>query len=476
DVFDDLLGFFHGRMYYNMNNWYRMAAYVPGYSRNKANLEMMITANVRENVATGITPSFALSVLYPFIFAWKLVRFGASARRFAVGAKRELARLGSSGFDSLSYEECIRAFRELEGGILRRWYVAIENDFLVMTYAALAKKLLGEERFRASLAFKGKGTEQVGALSALSSAVQAAPEVWDAVERNDPASFRAALERAPDTREALRGYLSEFGGRFANELKLETVGIDEDDEKLMAILKAYAGYTPSPAKDSHVEGLSVAVFALSKFKKHAAMREEFRLLRSNAFMLARRLFRRMGSLLAERGAIREPHDVFYLTLEEILEPRAPESRTLLGQVEARKREYAAHERVEPPTHFSTESRTPPPASRPASLGEVPRGMPASPGVVTGRVKVFKEFSMSALIDFDIMVAPRTDPGWTALVALSKGLIIEHGGLLSHASIVARELGIPAVIGVANATERFRDGEYVTIDGTSGSITSAAHSS
>jgi pyruvate,water dikinase len=94
----------------------------------------------------------------------------------------------------------------------------------------------------------------------------------------------------------------------------------------------------------------------------------------------------------------------------------------------------------------------------------------SPGVVRGRVRVMREFTMPERIDFDILVAGHMDPGWTALIALSKGLIIEHGGVLSHAAIVARELGIPAVIGVQDATTRFADGQSVEIDGTAGTVT------
>ena len=73
------------------------------------------------------------------------------------------------------------------------------------------------------------------------------------------------------------------------------------------------------------------------------------------------------------------------------------------------------------------------------------------------------------IDFEILVTKHTDPGWTALIALSKGLIIEHGGVLSHASIVARDLGIPAVIGVRGATDLYKDGQKVEINGSTGEI-------
>jgi len=67
------------------------------------------------------------------------------------------------------------------------------------------------------------------------------------------------------------------------------------------------------------------------------------------------------------------------------------------------------------------------------------------------------------------VASRTDPGWTALIGVTKGLIIEHGGILSHAAIVSRELGIPTVIGASNATQILKNNQIVEIDGSSGII-------
>ena len=101
---------------------------------------------------------------------------------------------------------------------------------------------------------------------------------------------------------------------------------------------------------------------------------------------------------------------------------------------------------------------------------MPKGRPASPGVIRGEIRVFKEFSMPKKIDFDILVTTHTDPGWTSLISLSKGLIIEHGGVLSHASIVARELRIPAVIGAEGAVNFFKDGQIVELNGSTGAIT------
>ena len=110
----------------------------------------------------------------------------------------------------------------------------------------------------------------------------------------------------------------------------------------------------------------------------------------------------------------------------------------------------------------------------ANKSEVPQknelqARPASSGVVKGKVRVFKDFYMPEKIDFDILVTSHTDPGWTSLIALSKGLIIEHGGVLSHASIVARELNIPAVIGATGAVNFLKNGQMVEIDGLKGTI-------
>jgi pyruvate,water dikinase len=92
-----------------------------------------------------------------------------------------------------------------------------------------------------------------------------------------------------------------------------------------------------------------------------------------------------------------------------------------------------------------------------------------PGRITGRVLVMAEFRPAPWPEFDLLVARHTDPGWSLLLAQCKGLIIEHGGLLSHASIVARELGIPTLVGVAGATDWLATGDHVMLDATAGTV-------
>jgi pyruvate,water dikinase len=101
-----------------------------------------------------------------------------------------------------------------------------------------------------------------------------------------------------------------------------------------------------------------------------------------------------------------------------------------------------------------------------------RGTPASSGRVTGVARVMRDPHAAHLAQGEILVAPSTDPGWTPLFLTAGGLVMETGGAMSHGAIVAREYGIPAVVGVAEATERIRTGQRITVDGGTGTVTFA----
>jgi pyruvate,water dikinase len=98
------------------------------------------------------------------------------------------------------------------------------------------------------------------------------------------------------------------------------------------------------------------------------------------------------------------------------------------------------------------------------------GTPASAGKATGKVRVVMDPVGARLEPGEILVAPSTDPGWTPLFMTAGALVMEMGGVISHGAVVAREYGIPAVVGVPDATARLRDGQTVTVDGAAGTVT------
>ena len=475
-VFENLLGFSHGRMYYNMNNWYRMAQFVPGYKRNKENFETMITSNLRQEIATTIKPSLLFTIAYPAIVLAKVLIFRITEKRFRKYVSKHIKELKKTDFEKLTLQECRDLFNLLEDDLLRKWYITLENDFFVMTYLGILQKLYPEENLQEILLFKSKATEQVGYLMELTKQIQGEPDLWKVVLSGNSKDFETVLDSKPYIKAQYEQYLEKFGGRFANELKLETVGIDEDIKKFMTVLQAYENYTPKQVVRSKMKAVSLPFLknilfkhSLKKFKKYASQREDFRLFRSNMFSITRSIFRRVGVLLADQNMLKHADDVFYMSVEEVLTvANEKENIDLSIKISERKQTYSRYHHENPPAHFlALDGEMIDEVDQTQSESSTIRGVSA--GIASGRVKVMKEFEMPDKIDFEILVTRHTDPGWTALIALSKGLIIEHGGVLSHASIVARELGIPAVIGVRGATDLYKDGQKVEIDGSTGKI-------
>ena len=98
------------------------------------------------------------------------------------------------------------------------------------------------------------------------------------------------------------------------------------------------------------------------------------------------------------------------------------------------------------------------------------GEAVSPGIAEGRIRVILDPQGARLEPGEILVCPSTNPGWTPLFLTASALIMEIGGVMTHGSIVAREYGIPAVVGVHNATTRLKTGQRVRVDGSSGEVT------
>ena len=98
-----------------------------------------------------------------------------------------------------------------------------------------------------------------------------------------------------------------------------------------------------------------------------------------------------------------------------------------------------------------------------------QGQACSPGIVRGPARVVTDPRTATIECGDILVAERTDPGWVTIFPLVKGVIMERGSLLSHSAIVARELGLPAVVGVENACRWLQDGDWVELNGATGQI-------
>jgi pyruvate,water dikinase len=219
--------------------------------------------------------------------------------------------------------------------------------------------------------------------------------------------------------------------------------------------------------------------------KHARARvrdrENLRFERTRLFGRVRALFVELGRKLAAADVLDEPRDVFYLEVDEVLGfvDGTTTCTDLRGLTALRRAEFKRYEQMEPPSdRFETRGMvyqgnsfrdTRPPQRAEERDGDQRRGLGCCPGVVRGPVRVVTDPRHATLRMGDVLVAERTDPGWIMLFPCAAGLLVERGSLLSHSAIVAREMGIPAIVSLDGVTRWLKDGDWVELNGGTGVV-------
>jgi rifampicin phosphotransferase len=170
------------------------------------------------------------------------------------------------------------------------------------------------------------------------------------------------------------------------------------------------------------------------------------------------------------GVLDDARDIYFLTFEE-LHDVARTNTVDRALVRRRKAEYRAFEKLTPPRVITSDGDVPAGAYKREHLpdGALP-GLAVSSGIVEGRARVLLDMREApTLVAGDILVTVFTDPSWTPLFVSIKGLVTEVGGLMTHGAVIAREYGLPAVVGVENATRRIADGQRIRVHGTDGYV-------
>jgi pyruvate,water dikinase len=173
--------------------------------------------------------------------------------------------------------------------------------------------------------------------------------------------------------------------------------------------------------------------------------------------------------LVQAGVLREKEDIYDLTFEELRE--VVSTRKVDDQmIRRRKDEYKLYEKLTPPRVITSDGEIISGKYKRDNLpAEALVGLAVSSGVIEGRARVILDMEEAELEDGDILVTAFTDPSWTPLFVSIKGLVTEVGGLMTHGAVIAREYGLPAVVGVENATKRIKDGQRIRVHGTEGYI-------
>ena len=535
DTFLNVLGLVRGRLYYNLLNWYRILALLPAYRMNRRFLEQMMGVEQAlpdeqaDAIATEVSSGrFADGLRLARTVVGLVANHVTLNRRISAFNRRLAIALAptSPPLADCRAEELVAHYRALRSRLLLHWDAPLVNDFFAMVFYGLLRRLVarwcGDDDATLQNELIGGEGGMVSAEPAIliQRLARLAAEDTPLLERLSSGrlpEIRAELERRPELRDGCRDYLAKFGDRTINELKLESVSLHDDPMPLFRAIGAFGRQIAASRPDGPLSsstsgdrrraaararvsralaGHPIRRLVLSWVLKHARRRvcdrENLRLERTRLFARVRLIFLELGRSLHAAGLLDAPRDVLYLEVDEVL--AFVDGRSTCTDLRAlaalRRREFRAHEndaegpvlpnRFETrgsPYHASHYVRQNPSraSSADATRDDERRGLGCSPGVVRGPVRVVTDPRRADLSSRSILVAEHTDPGWIMVFPAALGVLVERGSVLSHAAIVARELGIPAVVSLPGVTDWLTDGDWIEMDGSTGVVRRVARS-
>lgn len=350
--------------------------------------------------------------------------------------------------------------------------------------ARLAVRMFAEDASAALGADAAAGTAPLQQLASVAQLIAALPETdRDIVRAGDLRLIEATLSATVPGRSVLEAMadLIERWGHIATVNTDFSTPAWRDEPEMLWRLAAVSRQVAEPADTTGVRpknalGGAVIRSRLGALRQFTEAREEVNDVLALTYDALRKATRRAGTLLAPM-VLDSPADIYYLGLEELLETLRGRPAEELRSVATQRAETLAADAEITPPHRLWALRLPPrdrlvtAARAEARSGEVLGGIPASPGVVTGTARVLGySSSTDHLGRGDILIVGHIDVGWTPLFTVVGGVVTAVGGTLSHAAVVARELGVPAVVAVPDATALIPDGSLIRVDGSNGTVT------
>ncbi|MGJ3195715.1 phosphoenolpyruvate synthase [Peribacillus frigoritolerans] len=341
-------------------------------------------------------------------------------------------------------------------------------------------------------------TSEMGlALLDVADVIRPYPEVIDYLQQLKDDNFMdelVKLEGGQETQDAIYDYLGKYGMRCAGEIDITKTRWSEKPTTLVpVILSNIKNFEPNASNRKFEQGRQEALKKehelldrlkqlpdgeqkaketkrmISLIRNFIGYREYPKYGMVNRYFVYKQALLKEAEQLVQANVIHEKEDIYYLTFEELHE--VVRTNKLDYQIiSKRKDEYKLYEKLTPPRVITSDGEI--------IVGEYKRdnpmdeaivGLPVSSGVIEGRARVILNMEDADLEDGDILVTTFTDPSWTPLFVSIKGLVTEVGGLMTHGAVIAREYGLPAVVGVVNATKLIKDGQRIRVNGTEGYI-------
>lgn len=453
------------------------------------------------------TPGAARNIALPVLKkAWKILRTGdprlAKARIEAYMQQQihqtRQALCGVQGIERLKTVQ-----QQLDGMMLG--IVAEIIPYVVP--GIIANKLLDKvlvrwlgdsaELPKLNKSLPGNVTTELGLqLGDLADLLRELPEVEEYLRTAEDSTFYTGLAQVAGGsifKDAFEEFIAQYGMRCPGEIDITHPRWRETPTQLLSSLFSHMqSVKPGEHRERFAAGekeaadavlhildhvkenpikLKLAARLLAVFRYMGGLREHHKYLMSMVLDECKQAIMAEADELVKMGRLEQAEDAYFLNLEELIQIRQGDFRHNAAQLIAkRKEQYQWHQQLKPPRVMTSEGEI---VIVPPDRRNIPEGIligsPVSSGVVEGTARVILRPENAVLHKGEILVAPQTDPGWTPLFQSAKAIVTEVGGLMTHGAVVAREYGIPAVVGLDDATILIKDGDRIRVDGDQGFV-------
>lgn len=516
----NMLGCINGRVFYNLYNWYKLVGILPGFKHNRQFMETMmgvgqsLSAEIKDRIEPHPSWNTLLGSLRKLrtglAFIYYHFNINKIVTRFLLDFDSDYQIYRRKNFAKMRSDELFLLYLEINRKFLSKWKAPIINDFLCMVHFGILNALTSKwlSHVNCNLhndLLSGEGdmesAEPTKMLIRFAHEIKNNKKLRDLVMSTSDYLLLEALKQSEFQEFYSKAchYIDRFGYRCISEMKMEVKDLYVDPSFMFTCIKNYirAGITDISAFEAREKALRDAAemtlhkslrgwkkiiysWSLRQARTTLKHRENTRFSRTRIYGVIRMLFRELGVRLRQSGVIVSSEDIYYLTLQELygIHQGTLTAYNLQGIVDLRRKDYCDFEDREPMIRFQTRGpvywkneildTSDSPMLAAGSDYDL-TGIACCPGVVEGKVRVIHSLKDNLALNGEILVAKRTDPGWIPIFPSISGLLVERGSLLSHSAIVAREMGIPAVVGIKDLLATLTDGMRVRMDGQSGTV-------
>lgn len=476
-VVENLLGMYKGRVYYNINNWYKGLLLLPSFKQNKSDMERMMglkepvnfIVNTKKSLIDRLKllPQLSINIVKLSIaFVQLNRRINAFLTYFTNYHFNFYKHIDSIDSKHTIWQEKLA----LDKYLLDNWSTPIINDFYVMMLNGrvhrklLANNVNNPDQYLSQFKYGQEGIasfRQGKELDKLASVIHTKSILTSKILNKDISIHEYIRTNEPLIFEDIQRFIHEYGDRTIAELKLETISMRNDVQVFYKYLSVYLNDDIQKFDQNHDKNERIP-FYVKKLLGAIKNREELRLKRTHLFGMYRTLYLKIGDYLFKDSKIKSARDIFFLTESEI-EQCLFQNANYLDLIETRKIEFEEHKLLEVPDRVFFPEPIELSVSEEFTKEGILRGEPCAGNKVIGEAIVVESVDDNLDLKGKIIIAKRTDPGWIALFPSCLGVVIERGSSLSHSVILLREMNKPSIINVPNLLRHIKTGDIIELD-------------